>query len=69
MHEYVRVPPPFCYKKNFICNLIHVARLDKGCDPKPWQKEVDDCLEQDEFRVQLTFSWVKSTSNFFTVII
>ena len=36
------------YKMNFICNPIHVLlepSLDKGCNPKPWQKKVGHCLD------------------------
>ena len=37
------------YKMNFICNLIHIlleSQMEKRCNPKQWQKEVDRCLTQ-----------------------
>lgn len=52
-----RGPPPFCtnslqIQMDFICNLILESRLNKVCNPKPWQEEVGDCPGLDEPRLQ-----------------
>ena len=74
IYEYGQSSTPFLaemcnYKMYFICNLIHVlleSLTGKGCNPKPWQKEVGHCLDQDESKVQLRWHFwgVKSTYNF-----